>query len=244
MAKKLRIKVAFNVDQLELRGLVTKGKAEGDLPAKLKWNTGSQRYCIANEYIAGTLGRFVGLPIPPFAVVHSSEHLFGARPIFGSLNINWDRKDDLPIWPQSCWDRLPDLCTGATVFDAWIANSDRWDKNLAVDDTFKPRQMQLFDHGEALLGTEGVERLERVKGSLGITGKHPEEGYRHIFLDEIDTQQFMNEWIERIYFVPHSFMQRTCERALHSEVGCIRRVNGMRCAPGIYLVDAPANAPQ
>ena len=48
--------------------------------------------------------------------------------------------------------RLPDVCTGIVLFDVLIANCDRHDDNLVVDNDIAPREIYVYDHDIALFG--------------------------------------------------------------------------------------------
>ena len=72
--KKLRIRAGINLDHLADGAIVDqlkRGGMAGNLPALHKWNNqNASAYCIPNELICGELGRFIGLPIPPFGITH------------------------------------------------------------------------------------------------------------------------------------------------------------------------------
>ena len=102
------------------------------------------------------------------------------------------------------------------MFDVWIANSDRHDKNAAVDNLVKPTAMQVYDHDCALFGPfagEGVKRLDAMQTRLGITGGPMTRGNRNIFLSAITTNSDFSVWLDRIRTVPHWFVKSLCDRA-------------------------------
>jgi len=111
--------------------------------------------CIANEYISGRIGIFLGLPIPPFAITHDKDE----NVYFSSLDFNFNRAILPPIVPDRCVACLPELCTGILLFDILIANEDRHEANLVTDSVSSPKFIHVYDHDQALLSgrnSEGV----------------------------------------------------------------------------------------
>ncbi|MDZ4687859.1 MAG: hypothetical protein SH850_22530 [Planctomycetaceae bacterium] len=104
------------------------------------------------------------------------------------------------------------------MFDIWIANEDRHDKNLAVDNVAMPTKMVVFDHDMALFGgcgTVGIERLNQLQFTrLGVTGGTVTGGNRHCLLDEMKTAEHFDQWLERIATVPKHFIMSLCREAV------------------------------
>jgi hypothetical protein len=199
-------------------GQSTRGLFYGEVPAIHKWNTETSPYCVPNEFICGTLGTYLGLPIPPFAITVPPQGM-AAKHMFSSLNFNFEGRDLRPVIPANCVASLAKLCTGIFLFDVLIANSDRHDSNLAVDRMDVPREMQVFDHECALFGANlgshphGIERLKKLRDRLGVSGGAVTGNNTHLFLREfLDTTHF-REWINIIKNLQISFIKRTCQRS-------------------------------
>ena len=95
-----------------------------------KHNQFESPYCIANEYIASSIGHYLRLPIPPCAITRKTPV---SRPMFTcmrylSLDSSPPDADALPLWELH-----PLLVTGITLFDILICNPDRNDSNVLMD---------------------------------------------------------------------------------------------------------------
>ena len=167
-------------------------------------DNGAAPYCIANEYIAGRIGAFIGLPVPPCGVF-----IDGAAPKklwFGSLDFNIDAHTLPPVDTAACVRDMPSESTGLLMFDVLIANNDRHPTNFEVD----PPRMSVFDHSHCLFGTtagQGAARLATMTGHLAITGAAPTGGTRHCLLDLLDTGDYFGRWVERIKQLPDFFIE-------------------------------------
>jgi hypothetical protein len=218
MAKKSRlvVRAGINLDQLGFAKALARGECEGDLPARHKWNRLNESpYCVANEFICGKLADHIGLPIPPFAITQSD--LVPGKNIFSTLNFNFDGRQLRPVLPEFLVSHLPELCAGVVAFDILVMNADRHDENLAVDNLSQPTAMQVFDHDVALFGWtagEGIKRLEKLNGRLGITQGAVSQGNRHILLDAITTTKHFRPWTDRIFSIPISYIQTLCRQAI------------------------------
>ena len=129
---------------------------------------GAGRSSQVYEYVAGSLGRILGLPIAPFGIIHVPEELvlgnsdysdLGYGPVFGSVRqliteLNYAGIEHVPY----------DLQAAVLAFDWWIKNEDRlltesggnpnlfWepgeeklviiDHNQAFDPTFDPENFK------------------------------------------------------------------------------------------------------
>jgi hypothetical protein len=189
------------------------GRAGGYAPAYHRENTEVSPFCIPNELISAALGTFLGLPIPPFTVTH-----FNRRAYFSSLNFNPDKHDLPRILADICITRFPRLCTGILFFDVLIANEDRHDENVAVDNVADPKQIVVYDHERAMFGgtgsLSGLERLHALKDRLGITGGPVTGGTRSCFLTAINTLEYFNEWRLRVLDIPDWFIEDICNAAV------------------------------
>lgn len=170
-------------------------------------------YSVPNEFICGEIGRFLRLPIPPFAITHAND---GHLTLFSSLDFNFSRAKLPPIDPESCVEKLAPLCTGVLLFDILIANEDRHDENILVDNVAKPKQMHVYDQNQALFGgtlTVGRKRFKKLRDRLGITGSSVTGGNPHVFLDVLNTTEFFGEWFNRIHAIPEWFVKDVCNFA-------------------------------
>lgn len=215
-SRKLVVRALTNLDPFGYEQAIARGRVEGQLPARHKWNYDASPYCVPNEFICGELARFIGLPIPCFTITRSE--VFANRIIFSTLNVNYDGRDFAPVDSAACVRCLPELCAGVLMLDILIANSDRHDENIVVDSNQKPKLLYIYDHDVALFGyhaKEGAQRLKSMRGRLGISKGARSAGTRHIFLDHFETNKHFGEWIKRIAHIPHGFTERVCNEAIN-----------------------------
>jgi len=147
-------------------------------------------FTVPNEYICAMLANLIGLTVPPFCVTR-----YEGRWYFVSMLI-----DEPPLKAVDPSEIVKldggDIASGILVFDIFIANNDRKEKDLWLDPHIG--EVVIFDHSHALLGYErGVsERLRLLENELGILGdgKCPD----HCLLEHIETDAFFPKWIERI----------------------------------------------
>lgn len=113
-------------------------------------NTGRQgQWC---EWLAGHLGRALGLPIPPFQVVEVTGELLantrpewkviGAGPAFASLA----RQDGQWLESRMAGEVPVELRRDVLVFDWWIRNMDRFDDNTNLLWNRADRRLTVIDH--------------------------------------------------------------------------------------------------
>ncbi len=212
--RKLRVRALTNLDPMHHRMALVAGWVEGELPALHKWSWEDRPYGVPNEVICAELGRFLGLPLPPYGI--TTSNVFNGT-IFSTLNINHDGRDFGPVDAAACCEKLPRVCAGTLMFDVFVANCDRHWTNLVVDNDLAPSEMYLYDHDVALFGCfagEGIQRLRQMRNRLGITGKQPTGGNRHVFLDTIQTQVHFGAWCDRIRNIQTGFIKRTCKRCV------------------------------
>jgi hypothetical protein len=185
------------------------------------WHKGAWEfspYAVYNEYVCGEIGHFLRLPIPPFAITYRDSDS-GHEPIFSSLDFNFTRANLPAVIPDLCVEALPPLSAGVVAFDILIANDDRHDKNLVVDNVLRPRAMHIFDHERALLGGGGkdigIDRLHLLRDRLGITGGPVTGGNSHCLRPFIASYRHLKRWLDRIGELPEWFINAVCAEARH-----------------------------
>lgn len=173
-------------------------------------------YNNANESICSSLGRLLGLPIPPYGFVFMPNE--PNMLLFASLDFNRDTGKLPPLTNSiKLAKALPDIVTGLLLFDIWIGNPDRHPHNLCVDYSKTIPYLYVFDHGHALLGHEptcGIQRLTRLEDRLASSGGSETAQHRHCMMDALDTAEHFNKWIDRVQQVPHFFIQDLCTQAV------------------------------
>jgi len=175
-----------------------------------KRNSDTSPYLIPNEWIAGRLAQFLCLDVPPFALVRQR----GRAGLFASLKFTSGSAPPHDVDPAACIRELPSISTGVILFDVLIANCDRHEKNLAVDDPVNPRRIVIIDHDRALLGytaNGGVERLQEMRERFGISAGSVSGGNRHVLLGAVKNTDHFSEWIARISAIPDWYIIDTCE---------------------------------
>lgn len=172
----------------------------------------SNPFLVANEWIASSVGQFLRLGIPPFALLRRGHE----RVLFASLHFGRDAAPD-DIDPAKCWAALPEECTGTLLFDILIGNSDRHDGNLKVDDPEVPNRLFVYDHDHSLFGAmpgDELKRLESLEGRLGVTGGSVSHGNRNILLDVVNTKAHFEQWLKDIEAMPDTFLRRMCREVI------------------------------
>ncbi|MCX7425015.1 MAG: hypothetical protein NTW96_05225 [Planctomycetia bacterium] len=166
-------------------------------------------YLIPNEWIAASIARFLGVPVPPFAIMSK----MGRRSaMFASISFEGDTTPR-DVVPSILWEKHPRLCTGILVFDILIANCDRHAGNIKVDDPAAPKRVHVFDHDRALFHMfrgEGIKRLKAMEGRLGISGGSVSQGSRHCLIDEVNTADHFAYWLQRMETMPAWFIEDVC----------------------------------
>jgi hypothetical protein len=189
----------------------------------------NSKLVVANEFICSRLGDLIGIPIPPFGLFQP----VGTIPFtwFGSLSFRQTRDSPPPIIPRDFADTFPEIAIGIVVFDMWIANSDRHEKNLSMDASAQPPRADAFDHSHALFSSEGIPRLRRLMNWFGIDGDAHGSGNRHCLVDHIDDGDF-DPWIAKISGTPMFLIENVCsdmhELGLLTEAEMVAAVEFLR----------------
>lgn len=174
------------------------------------------RYFVANELIGARLGSFLGLPIPPFALLQMKGE---TEVWFSSVDYRLTGHSLPPIDPTDCVKEFPSLSTGIILFDLWIANTDRHTGNLNMDiSPSKSPRLNVFDHGHALFSFDGESRLNNLLNEFAITEKTESGANRHCLLDELNTSDWFDDWYERIEALPKFVISDTCESLIEDGI--------------------------
>jgi hypothetical protein len=177
---------------------------------------GRNPYLLANEWICCNIGWYLRLPIPPFALMQQgSSKRFFASLDFGGESVATDMRPDRLVAT------MPYEATGLVLFDVLIANPDRHEKNLKVDNDNKPTRIEVFDHDQALLGSNkalhGITRLSTATGKLGlmmgITGTN-----RHKVAKALNTSDHFPPWLDQIWAIPARFIDDVCNEARELDI--------------------------
>jgi hypothetical protein len=199
---------------------VTDGRFSS-VPVIAKTNCINAPYCVANELVCGEIGRFLGLPVPLGGVCYSASS--NHQLCYVSLNFNLNGSTLPPVNVTDCAKQLPKESTGVLLFDILIGNADRHGHNFSVDFLAKPPSMTIFDHGHALFGKDagkGIDRLEKLRDRLAISGGSRTRGNRHCLLDQIDTDAYFGFWFERIRLLPDYLLEDVCREL--PKLGCTK----------------------
>jgi hypothetical protein len=205
--------VKVDPDPLNL-SVTNRSTAFGTIWARLKVRSTGKPWTVPNEYIAAEIGRFIRLPIPPYAICCCDDE--DATEVFASLWFNYDHRDPLPVRPKSCAEHLPKLVAGLLVFDSFICNADRHHSNIEVDDDVKPKVVRVFDHDVALFGNKhggGIARLNKLENRMGITDSVITDGMGHCLIDAVTTCDHFGDWIHKLRMIPTDWLQDLCHDA-------------------------------
>lgn len=157
---------------------------------------------VANELIAGDLGRALRLPIPPgFIVRHDDD----GTPYHVSLNFSLTGEALPPVDPASVAAYEPALSCGVVLFDLWVVNIDRNTKNMAWDED--SRTLQLFDHGSSLTCDSDDDGRLQSPGDKHLIAEH-------ILTPEIRQTTGFEEWATHIKALPESYIVGAVQSAV------------------------------
>ncbi len=156
-------------------------------------------FIVANELICGNLARILLLPIPPGFLIEHED-----KPHWVSLNFNLKGEELPPVNAAILATANAHIATGILMFDIWIANPDRHNRNVAYD--VSSNKVQVFDHSHALLGCGTItDRLGKLDQDLGIAN--------HCLLKVLKTPDRFRFWSDRIHEVPDYYINDVVESA-------------------------------
>ena len=203
------------VDASLVGGTYRQGDGFASASIYVKQNLPDLPYRIANEYICSRIGRFIGLPVPPHALMRFENGPY----CFAILDFDSDKRSLLPINPEACVAFDARICTGILLFDVLIGNADRHDENLRTDDRSAPKRIVVYDHDVALLGAlpPGTDRLTELASMLGIAGETATSTI-HCLLNLLTTAEHFEEWLRRIADVPAWFIKDTCDMVVQKRL--------------------------
>ncbi len=157
-------------------------------------------YEVANELIALTLGQALGLPIPSGFPVSLDGHRYFCSMIVAQTGHR------LPPGDAKIAVAADEFhCTGTVVFDAWIGNFDRHQRNFHFDE--EDERLYLIDHGISLFGQNGVSRFKDLENKIGLYAD------THDIAREMKGWQHFDEWEGRILALPEFLIRGAVEAA-------------------------------
>lgn len=174
------------------------GSRAATLDAILKTSPAGAAYQVPNEYICGRLGTAIGLPVPPGTIAHLDDE----TPAYVLLRFGPKGDKPPPADPDKVIADREWLAAGVVIFDSWILNTDRHERNLAY---IPDSGLSIFDHGHALLGTEAAkaqEHLERHKDVPALGG---------CLAGKLTNADQLMKWAERVARVPDDLVTETCD---------------------------------
>lgn len=178
-------------------GIGATGAVYANVSAICKTNSASP-YFIANELVASELGRILRLPVPPgFIVLDTTPTAY-----YASLDFNLT---GVALPPVIAGDFIaafrPELPL-IVVFDIFIANSDRHDRNLSA--VYAPPSFNLFDHSHALLGggaaSTGITCLQNAQTSIVVNAAH-------VVISGINDENLLVAAVERVESIPNYYIE-------------------------------------
>ncbi len=153
---------------------------DGTYVAKFRGAAQGPRALVA-EIIAGELGRALGLPVPPLALIEIDERLALSEPdpeiqatlrASTGLNVALDYLPGALNWEPALPPRPdPELAAAIVWFDALITNVDRTARNPNL--LRWHRALYLIDHGAALFfHHQWAGHLERARAPFAAIAQH------------------------------------------------------------------------
>lgn len=169
-------------------------------------------YLLANEWIGSSLGWFLRLPIPPFALMRKAST---SVRYFASLDYGRKETTASDMIPRTLCKQLPRIATGIVLFDILIGNPDRHEGNVKVDDPNNPTSVELIDQEHALFGhakDRGIQRLQFISGKLGFC-RLPNTCDVHKIGASLSTAAYFDFWVGRIESIPDGFIKDVVNEA-------------------------------
>lgn len=159
-------------------------------------------YTVANELICMNLARAVLLPVPPGFLIERN-----CTPYYVSMNFNLAGEDLPPADAKKIVSNHAGIAWGIILFDIWVANTDRHNRNIVYDQS--RGVVQIFDHSHAFFYDRSGnprDRLEGLEEDLGT-------GVNHCLAKEIKSFDQMPAWTERFVAVPNFYVEEIVQSA-------------------------------
>jgi hypothetical protein len=173
----------------------------------------SNPYLLANEWICGNIAWHLRLPVPPLAIMRKSAT---SPRYFASLDYGTRETTATDMKATTFCDRQLSFATGIILFDILIANPDRHEKNLKVNDRDNPTRFHIFDHERALFGHQkrkGRQRLEQFNtAKLGFSLLKRNDEFHKLAI-AISSDSHFWTWASRIEKIPEVFISELCDEA-------------------------------
>ncbi|MDF2680063.1 MAG: hypothetical protein K0R47_1253 [Brevibacillus sp.] len=138
------------------------------------------RILVANEYIAASLAKRLGLPVAKVKKVSvrgprgiKRKGIVSIRAA-GKKVIPWKKAPGKVFRRPHHYVKKADLLAQLVVFDAWIMNPDRTSHNLILyrQKSSKRYKWYLIDHGIALFGKQDQWKLRKAKKAFRRKKQH------------------------------------------------------------------------
>lgn len=138
---------------------------------------------VANEFVCARLANALGI-LTPFGDVST---LPDNRLSWSSAVVQLPGGTPAPEEPDDLVAREPSLCAGILVFDVWVCNYDRHEKNVISH----PRLgIYVIDHDQALMG-------QTTSGTSGLKGMKSRTSW-HMFQDSNLNPGDLHSWGVRV----------------------------------------------
>lgn len=151
----------------------------------------------ANEFIASRLATALGLPVPAGDVGRDERETLGWVTLEVPNALNYS-----PPNPQEVVAREPELSAGCIVFDVWVGNHDRHEKNIIYHRNIG---FWLIDHELALGGA--AEDLGTLSSQASLPGR------LHFFATARPSEPQIEAWVQRVRKLPVSVVDGTLREA-------------------------------
>jgi hypothetical protein len=161
---------------------------------------------VFNELVSTQLALAMGLNVPVGVLLPRGDALY-----FASLKIGIAGEELPGCNPDELIADLPGEACGIVVFDAWLANVDRHERNLWYDD--EDQVAYAFDHGCAVLNRLGIGHLRNCKHHLAIDGSN------HCLVDGLKSLQCFRDWHTRICNISEHWITHIIQQAEHAVLG-------------------------
>lgn len=164
------------------------------------------RWLVLNEFVSQRLAVIVGLPVPAgdLGVLSEDSTIPWVQLIVSSDSIVLPPGDLADAYTQ-----LPLAVIGMLVFDTWICNDDRHEKNVIYSEE---QGLWLIDHDRTIAGSTPDDLTTALDRRVGATPKLLVLDTTPGLRASISTDM-VGEWIARIRAVPTAAIRNVTEEA-------------------------------